>query len=134
MDKPRHQGETGLIARVLATGAAVHTPAGGDVAGGLEALLPDGHADLLLGIGGTPEGVMTAAAVRALGGGMLGRLAPKTDEEADAIRGAGMSVDRIYERDELVGGARCSPPPASAGAHCSPRRGRPTAPPSPSRC
>lgn len=105
MDKPRHRGETGLIARVLATGAAVHTPAGGDVAGALEALLPAGNVDLLLGVGGTPEGVMTAAAVRALGGGMQGRLAPKTDDEADAIRNAGMSVDRVYERDELVGGA-----------------------------
>jgi fructose-1,6-bisphosphatase II len=104
MDKPRHQGEDGLIARVLATGAAVHTPAGGDVGGALEVLLPTCDVDLLLGVGGTPEGVMTAAAVRALGGGMLGRLAPKTSEEADAIRGAGMSVDRIYERDELVGG------------------------------
>ncbi|NYD36531.1 fructose-bisphosphatase class II family protein [Actinomycetospora corticicola] len=104
MDKPRHQGEEGLIARVRATGAAVHTPSGGDVAGALEVLLPTGGVDLLLGVGGTPEGVMTAAAVRALGGGMLGRLAPKTDDEAAAVRHAGMSVDRIYDRDELVGG------------------------------
>ena len=104
MDKPRHQGGTGLIARVEATGAAVHTPPGGDVAGALEVLLPTGIVDLLLGVGGTPEGVMTAAAVRALGGGMLGRLAPKTDDEAAAIRQAGMSIDRIYGRDELVAG------------------------------
>src|ERR1700712_3050424 len=105
MDKPRHQGDDGLIARVLATGAAVHTPAGGDVGGALEVLLPTADADLLLGVGGTPEGVMTAAAVRAPRGGMLGRLAPKTDDEADAIRTAGLSVDRIYEREELLGGA-----------------------------
>ena len=104
MDKPRHQGERGLIARVLAAGAAVHTPSGGDVAGALEVLLPTSDVDLLLGVGGTPEGVMTAAAVRALGGGMLGRLAPKTDDEAAAIRQAGMSVDRVYDRDDLVGG------------------------------
>jgi fructose-1,6-bisphosphatase II len=104
MDKPRHQGEDGLIARVLATGAAVHTPAGGDVGGALEVLLPTADVDLLLGVGGTPEGVMTAAAVRALGGGMLGRLAPKTDEEADAVRAAGMDLDHVYDRDELVGG------------------------------
>lgn len=104
MDKPRHQGEGGLIARVLATGAAVHTPAGGDVGGALEVLLPTGDVDLLLGVGGTPEGVMTAAAVRALGGGMVGRLAPKTADEAAAIRAAGMSIERIYDRDELVGG------------------------------
>ncbi|WP_243795128.1 class II fructose-bisphosphatase [Saccharopolyspora gloriosae] len=101
MDKPRHQD---LIKRVLKAGAAVHTPAEGDVGGSLEVLLPTGSADLLLGIGGTPEGVMTAAAVRALGGDMLGRLAPQREEEADAIRAAGMDVDRIYVRDELVGG------------------------------
>lgn len=104
MDKPRHRGEGGLIAQVLATGAAVHTPAGGDVGGALEVLLPTCDVDLLLGVGGTPEGVMTAAAVRALGGGMLGRLAPKTSEEAAAIRAAGMSVERVHDRDELVGG------------------------------
>ena len=104
MDKPRHQGEGGLIARVLAAGAAVHTPAGGDVGGALEVLLPTMDADLLLGVGGTPEGVMTAAAVRGLGGGMLGRLAPKTDEEADAVRAAGMDLGHIYPCDELVHG------------------------------
>ncbi len=101
IDKPRHEE---LIAAVLEAGAAVHTPAEGDVGGALEVLLPTAGADLLLGVGGTPEGVMTAAAVRALGGGMLGRLAPQRDEEAEAIRAAGMDLDRIYDCDELVGG------------------------------
>lgn len=101
MDKPRHKE---LIARVLQAGAAVQTPAGGDVGGSLAVLLPTLDIDLLLGVGGTPEGVMTAAAVRALGGGMLGRLAPQRDEEADAIRAAGLSLERIYDCDELVSG------------------------------
>ena len=101
MDKPRHQE---LIARVLRSGAAVNTPAEGDVGGSLEVLLPTADADLLLGVGGTPEGVMTAVAVRGLGGGMLGRLAPQREEEADAIRAAGMDIDRIYNSDELVSG------------------------------
>ncbi|MBQ6644325.1 MAG: class II fructose-bisphosphatase [Saccharopolyspora sp.] len=101
MDKPRHQE---LIKRVLEAGAAVHAPAEGDVGGSLEVLLPSGSADLLLGVGGTPEGVMTAAAVRALGGDMLGRLAPQREAEADALRAAGMDLARIYTRDELVGG------------------------------
>lgn len=101
MDKPRHKE---LISRVLQAGAAVQTPAGGDVGGSMAVLLPDNDVDLLLGVGGTPEGVMTAAAVRALGGGMLARLAPQRDEEADAIRAAGMSLDRVYDRDELVAG------------------------------
>jgi fructose-1,6-bisphosphatase II len=101
MDKPRHKE---LIARVLQAGAAVQAPAGGDVGGSLAVLLPTLDIDLLLGVGGTPEGVLTAAAVRALGGGMLGRLAPQRDEEADAIRAAGMSLDHIYDCDELVAG------------------------------
>ncbi|GAA3585278.1 class II fructose-bisphosphatase [Amycolatopsis ultiminotia] len=101
MDKPRHKD---LIARVLRAGAAVQTPAGGDVGGSLAVLLPTQDIDLLLGVGGTPEGVMTAAAVGALGGGMLGRLAPQRAEEADAIRAAGMSLDRIYNCAELVTG------------------------------
>ncbi|MGW4483821.1 fructose-bisphosphatase class II family protein [Amycolatopsis sp. NPDC004368] len=101
MDKPRHQD---LIMRVVHAGAAVQTPAGGDVGGSLAVLLPTNDVDLLIGVGGTPEGVMTAAAVRALGGGMLGRLAPQRPEEADAIRAAGMSLDRVYECSELVTG------------------------------
>lgn len=101
MDKPRHKE---LIARVVQAGAAVQTPAGGDVGGSLAVLMPTLDVDLLLGVGGTPEGVMTAVAVRALGGGMLGRLAPQRAEEADAIRAAGMSLDRIYTCDDLVTG------------------------------
>ncbi|MFI5612553.1 class II fructose-bisphosphatase [Amycolatopsis sp. NPDC051903] len=101
MDKPRHKE---LIARVVRAGAAVQTPAGGDVGGSLAVLLPTLDIDLLIGVGGTPEGVMTAAAVRALGGGMLGRLAPQRKEEADNILAAGMSLDRIYTCDELVSG------------------------------
>ena len=101
MDKPRHQD---LIARVVRAGAAVQTPAGGDVGGSLAVLLPTLDVDLLIGVGGTPEGVMTAAAVRALGGGMLGRLAPQRAEEADNIRAAGLSLDRVYTGDELVTG------------------------------
>ncbi len=120
MDKPRHKE---LIARVLQAGAAVQTPAGGDVGGSLAVLMPTLDIDLLLGVGGTPEGVMTAAAVRALGGGMVGRLAPQRDEEADAIRAAGMSLDRIYDRDELVSGEAFFV--ATGGVNGGPLLGRP---------
>jgi fructose-1,6-bisphosphatase II len=74
LDKPRHSE---LIARLRATGACVSTPSAGDVAGALAVLLPDGGADMLLGIGGTPEGVLAACAARALGGDLQGRLAPQ---------------------------------------------------------
>jgi len=101
LDKPRHEE---LIERLHEAGASVITPPEGDVAGALGALLPTGEADLLMGVGGTPEGVMTACAVAALGGFMQGRLAPQQPDEAQAIADAGLSTERIYELDELVVG------------------------------
>ncbi len=101
LDKPRHAG---LIERLRRTGACVITPTDGDVTGALEALLPSGEADLLIGVGGTPEGVMTACAVKALGGGMHARLAPQSDVEACAIAEAGLDPGRVYDLDDLVGG------------------------------
>jgi fructose-1,6-bisphosphatase II len=104
LDKPRHAR---LIARLRATGATVRTPTDGDVGGALEALLPGGGADVLMGIGGTPEGVMTACAVRALGGGMQGRLAPQRRDEAAALAQEGVDVGRILELEDLVSGDSC---------------------------
>jgi fructose-1,6-bisphosphatase II len=101
LDKPRHEQ---LIDRLHEAGAEVSTPADGDVAGALATLLPDGGADLLMGIGGTPEGIMTACAVRALGGFMQGRLAPQRRDEAEAVANAGLSTEHVYELDELAAG------------------------------
>jgi fructose-1,6-bisphosphatase II len=101
LDKPRHRE---LIERLHAAGARVTSPPDGDVAGALGALLPGGDADLLMGIGGTPEGVMTACAAAALGGRMQARLAPQREDEATALARAGLDTERIYELDELVGG------------------------------
>ena len=101
LDKPRHES---LIEELRSLGARVATPAEGDVAGSLEVLLPDGGADVCLGIGGTPEGIMTACAARSLGGGMQIRLAPQADEEREAVAGAGLDAERVYNRDEIVSG------------------------------
>jgi fructose-1,6-bisphosphatase II len=101
LDKPRHES---LIARLWKAGAEVRTPPDGDVAGALAALLPDGGADLLMGIGGTPEGVMTACVVRALDGFMQARLAPQRRKEAAAVAAAGLSTEHIYGPEELVAG------------------------------
>jgi fructose-1,6-bisphosphatase II len=101
LDKPRHAE---LIEQLRRTGACVTTPSDGDVTGALEALLPSGEADLLMGVGGTPEGVMTACAVNALGGGMQARLAPQSDAEARALAEAGLDADRVYELEDLVAG------------------------------
>ena len=102
LDKPRH---VELIERLRRAGASVTTPSDGDVAGALEALLPSGEADLLMGVGGTPEGVMTACAATALGGGMQARLAPQSDAEARALADAGLDADRVYVLEELVDGS-----------------------------
>ena len=102
LDKPRH---VELIGRLRRAGASVTTPADGDVAGALEVLLPAGEADVLMGVGGTPEGVMTACAARALGGAMEARLAPQSDAEARALVDAGLDADHVYGLEDLVGGS-----------------------------
>lgn len=99
LDKPRHDD---LVGRVRSTGAAVATPSAGDVAGALAVVIPDGGADVLLGVGGTPEGVLAACAVKALGGGMQGRLAPQRTEEHAAIVACGIDAARPLELDDLV--------------------------------
>ncbi|MDP9347092.1 MAG: fructose-bisphosphatase class II family protein, partial [Actinomycetota bacterium] len=100
LDKPRHRR---LVARLRSAGVRVRTPSAGDVAASLEVLLDDGDADLLMGVGGTPEGMLTACAVRALGGAMQGRLAPQRADERAALRASGVDVRRRLEVDDLVG-------------------------------
>jgi len=101
LDKPRHKQ---LIEEIHRAGACVISPPEGDVAGALSALLPGGAADLLMGIGGTPEGVMTACAVRALGGCMEARLVPQLADEKRALLDAGLSMERVYSVEDLVSG------------------------------
>jgi fructose-1,6-bisphosphatase II len=101
LGKPRHAE---LIERLRRAGASVATPSDGDVAGALAALLPEGEADVLMGVGGTPEGVMTACAARALGAGMQARLAPQSDEEARRLAAAGIGTGRVYHLEDLVDG------------------------------
>ena len=101
LDKPRH---VELAERLRARGVHVIQPSAGDVAGAIFALLPNTGVDMLMGIGGTPEGIMAACAVKVLGGGMQTRLAPQRDSEREAIAAAGISTDEILEADELVRG------------------------------
>lgn len=98
LDKPRHET---LIDDIRSAGARITLQTDGDVGAAISAILPDTGVDVLMGVGGTPEGVIAATAVRALGGGMQMRLAPKYDYEAEAVRAAGMDVDRIYNVEEL---------------------------------
>ncbi len=86
LDRPRH--EEGIKA-IREAGARVRLITDGDVAGALLAAAPDRPVDLLWGIGGTPEGVITAAALKCYGGGMIGRLWPSNDDERKRPRTPG---------------------------------------------
>jgi len=101
LDKPRHLE---LAARLREMGVRVIMPSAGDVAGAMFALLPGTGVDMLMGIGGTPEGIMAACAVKVIGGGMQTRLAPQRENEAAAIAAAGISTDEILEAEDLVRG------------------------------
>ena len=79
----------------------------GDVAGALLAADPTRPVDLLWGIGGTPEGVITAAALKCYGGGMIGRLWPSNDEERTKAEDAGYDVTKVMTHDDLVKSDDC---------------------------
>ncbi|MGK9146530.1 fructose-bisphosphatase class II family protein [Plantibacter flavus] len=90
-ERPRNER---YAREVVAAGARLVSFADGDVALSLRAAAPDGDLDLLLGIGGAPEGILTAAAVRALGGWMSARFAPQSVEERTRLQGVGTDLDR----------------------------------------
>jgi fructose-1,6-bisphosphatase II len=104
LDRPRHEAG---IKEIRAAGARVRLITDGDVAGALLAAAPDRPVDLLWGIGGTPEGVITAAALKCYGGAMIGRLWPRDDEETAKAEAAGYDVKRVLTHDDLVKGRNC---------------------------
>ncbi|HEX9753967.1 MAG TPA: class II fructose-bisphosphatase [Methyloceanibacter sp.] len=99
LEKPRHRE---LVDRILASGARVALYPAGDVAGALMAAIPGSGIDALMGTGGTPEGVMSACAIRAMGGEFLARLDPQLQTEAKAVKEAGIDTSKWYERDEII--------------------------------
>lgn len=101
LDRPRHHH---LVEEIRAAGARVLLRSDGDIAGGMMAAYPDSGVDLLLGIGGIAEGVIAACAVKALGGRMLGRLAPQSEQERGEVRAAGLDTQRVLLSDEMVQG------------------------------
>jgi fructose-1,6-bisphosphatase II len=99
LDKPRHKK---LIEDIRAAGARIQLHTDGDVAGSLMALDPKDMVDVMMGTGGTPEGVLSACAIRAVGGQMLARLDPQSDEERKNLLDAGYDLSRVLTADELV--------------------------------
>ena len=100
LDKPRHAA---LIRELRAAGATVSLTAEGDVSTAIAAATPGSAIDLVMGIGGTPEGIIAACAVRALGGVMLGRMAPQSDAERLS---AGRDLSRLFDVADLVASER----------------------------
>ena len=101
LDRPRHEG---LLKQIRGAGARVKLVPDGDIATVIQAALPDSPIQAAMGIGGSPEGVLAAAAVRCTGGAIQCKPWPRNDEERQAAIERGTDVDRIYSTEELVGG------------------------------
>ncbi len=99
LDRPRHEQ---LIEDIRAAGAGTRLMLDGDVAGGINAARSDSRIDMCIGQGGSPEGVATACAIKALGGFIQTVLAPQSDEERQHGLDAGLVFDRVYEANDLV--------------------------------
>jgi fructose-1,6-bisphosphatase II len=104
LDRERHAD---LIGEIRQTGARIRLISDGDVAGVISTAWLGSGADILFGIGGTPEGVIAAAALKSLGGSMQGRLWPRNDEERAAALALGYDLDRVLTQDDLVEGDNC---------------------------
>jgi fructose-1,6-bisphosphatase II len=101
LERDRHEA---LIGELRQAGARVQLIRDGDVAPAIACARPGTGVDVLYGIGGTPEGVISAAALKSLGGGMQGRLWPRDDEERQKLVDAGYDVARVLATDDLVAG------------------------------
>ncbi len=99
LDRPRHAD---LVHEIREAGARIKFITDGDVAGAITAARPDTGVDLLVGTGGTPEGIITACAIKAIGGVIQGRLAPIDDDERQRAIDAGHDLDRVLLTDDLV--------------------------------
>ncbi|MDN6236902.1 MAG: class II fructose-bisphosphatase [Corynebacterium flavescens] len=104
LDRPRHDK---LIAEIREAGAKVRLIMDGDVAGAIAACQPTNSIDLMMGIGGTPEGIITACAMKCMGGEIQGKLWPRDEAEADKARKAGHDLDRVLRTNDLVSSNNC---------------------------
>jgi fructose-1,6-bisphosphatase II len=101
LDRPRHAA---LMDEVRATGARIKLITDGDVAGGIMPSMEETGIDMLLGVGGSPEAVVTACALKCLGGDIQCKLYPRNDEEREAARKIGLPLDKVLTIDDLVRG------------------------------
>jgi fructose-1,6-bisphosphatase II len=101
LDRPRHDQ---LVKEIREAGARIKFITDGDVAGAVEAARSNTGIDLLMGIGGTPEGIIAACAMKCLGGAIQGRLHPRSEEEREKAQAQGLDLNQILLTDDLVRG------------------------------
>ena len=101
LDRPRHEN---LLAEIRAAGARVKLIPDGDIAAAIQASIPGGGVQAAMGVGGSPEGVLAAAAVRCIGGAIQCKAWPRNDEERQTAIAKGIDLDHVYDTEELVGG------------------------------
>ena len=99
LDRPRHEQ---LLSEIRNVGARVKLIPAGDLAAGIEVALPETGVDVLMGVGGTPEGVLTAAALQCIGGVIQCKAWPRDEKERDAALTAGINLDKVYYTDDLI--------------------------------
>ncbi|UYM07820.1 class II fructose-bisphosphatase [Solicola gregarius] len=104
LDRPRHEQ---LVTEIREAGARIKFITDGDVAGAILAASPDTGVDMLVGVGGTPEGIIAACAMKCMGGLIQGRLWPTDDAERERAIAAGHDLDRVLTTDDLVRGDDC---------------------------
>jgi fructose-1,6-bisphosphatase II len=104
LDRDRHRD---LIAEIRDAGARVRMIPDGDVAGVMSTAWPGSGADILFGVGGTPEAIIAAAAIKCMGGELQGRLWPRNEQERNSAEGAGYDVERVLHTEDLVQGDNC---------------------------
>ncbi|WFE26769.1 class II fructose-bisphosphatase [Solwaraspora sp. WMMD791] len=104
LDRERH-GE--LVRQVRDAGAQIHFLSDGDIAGAISAARDESDVDVLMGIGGTPEGITAACALKCMGGAIQGKLWPRDEDERDRAVAAGHDLDRVLDTDDLVTGDNC---------------------------
>jgi fructose-1,6-bisphosphatase II len=99
LDRPRHEQ---LLDDIRSAGARVKLISDGDVVASIEAALPEREVDVLMGVGGTPEGVLSAAAIHCIGGAIQCKAWPRDDNERQAALAAGVDVDKVYTTRDLI--------------------------------
>jgi fructose-1,6-bisphosphatase II len=99
LDRPRHQQ---LLSEIRSAGARVKLISDGDIAASLQAALPETGVDVLMGIGGTPEGVLSAAAILCIGGAIQCKGWPRDEKEREAAIAAGVDLDKVYKTEDLI--------------------------------